>query len=414
MKQQRLAWLTVAGLWLTLAIMFGSVLPTQGLYYRPISAVFHTSREGVAMISSLSAIGMCAGGLLAGALMLWLDARRVIMIGAVLSGLSFFAAGRAPTFSALLYSNLLVGLGGGLGGLVPVSFIVGNWFGRRPGLAMGVAMAGTSLGGSVMVMIVNSLIVHFGWRISYQAMGFAPFVIVLPLMLVLRSAPPAPRADERVATSALPGLELPPALRTREFWIIVATEWGAGAAAGAVVPHLPAYLTGIGYRSGEAALAVSVVLGITSLGKVTLGLLADRRSGRLATVINCLLEGLGGMLLIGAARSGFLLPALVFYGLTWGTPLALLPVLTIETLGLKRYGLIAGLSNLALTIGQASGSLLAGWTFDRTGGYADAYVVMALALLINAVAVAACRPLSALQEQARPASPAAPASAALP
>lgn len=414
MKQQRLAWLTVAGLWLTLAIMFGSVLPTQGLYYRPVSAVFHTSREGVSMISSLSAIGMCAGGVLAGWLMLWLDARRVIMIGAVLCGISFLAAGRAPTFPALLYSNLFVGVGGGLGGLVPVSFIVGNWFGRRPGLAMGVTMAGTSLGGSVMVMIINSLIVHLGWRASYQAMGLAPFIIVLPLMLILRSAPPAPRADERVVPSSLPGLELGPALRTREFWIIVASQWVAGAAAGAVVPHLPAYLTGIGYHTQQAAIAVSVVLGITSLGKVGLGLLADRRSGRLATVINCLLEALGALLLIGATRTVFLMPALLFYGLTWGTPLALLPVLTIESLGLKRYGLIAGLSNLALTIGQASGSLVAGWTFDRTGGYADAYVVMTLVLLANALAVAACRPRAIVEQRGRPAVAALDERAALP
>ena len=51
----------------------------------------------------------------------------------------------------------------------------------------------------------------------------------------------------------------------------------------------------------------------------------------------------------------------------------LLPLLTAESLGLKRFGSISGLTGLAQTFGAALGPLVSGRIFDLTNSYTTAF-----------------------------------------
>jgi OFA family oxalate/formate antiporter-like MFS transporter len=388
----RFAWLTVAGAWLVCALLFGSAIPTSGLYYRAVTLAFHTSRAGVSLLTSVGAVGMCLGALVSGAMLIRWPAPRVIMIGALLEAMGFVWASRAHTFGLLLGANGLLGLGVGIGALIPVSFIIGNWFGTGAGLAMGLAMTGTSIGGSAMALIINFLLGNWGWRTAYWVLALPVVLIIVPLSLLLRAAP-AQSAGPDTPAPHLHGLEVGAALRGREFWLIALCQFLFGAVAAGILAHLPSYLQGLGYHAGQAALAVSVALGITAIGKISLGLASDRIGSRLTVSLNFLLEGVGVVLLIGAVRPACLIAGIACYGVSWGAPLALLPLLTIESLGLKRYGAISGLTNLAFTAGNVVGPLAAGRVFDLTGSYRPAFVAMALAVVIDALAVLACRPL---------------------
>jgi len=389
----KFAWLTVVGAWLVCALLFGSAIPTSGLYYRAVTLAFHTSRAGVSLLTSVGAVGMCLGALVSGALLIRWPAQRVIMAGALLEAMGFVLASRAHSFRLLLGANSLLGLGVGIGALIPVSFIIGNWFGTGAGLAMGLAMTGTSIGGSVMALVINFLLSHWGWRTAYWVLALPVMLIILPLGLVLRGSPPQ-SVGAGTPAPHLYGLEVGVALHGREFWLIALCQFLFGAVAAGILAHLPSYLQGLGYRAGQAALAVSVALGITAIGKISLGLVADRIGSRVTVSLNFLLEGMGVVLLIGAARPAFLIAGIACYGVSWGAPLALLPLLTIESLGLKRYGAISGLTNLAFTAGNVIGPLAAGRVFDLTGSYRPAFVAMALAVMIDAMAVLACRPLA--------------------
>jgi len=401
MKHGQAGWLMVAGLWVCLAVLFGSATPPIGLFYKPVSADFHTTRAGVSMLSTLQALGTCAGALIAGWLLNWIDAKRVMVAGAALEGASFLLSAHAPTFNTLLMYSGLVGLGEGISTLIPVSFIVGNWFGEGAGLAMGLTMTGTSLGGSLMVGVIAVSIARGGWRHAYVVIALPIFLLVIPLIMLLRSRPPqaTPTAGRsRAQDPGLAGLEVHEALRTREFWLIAASQFAFGSVGAGLLNHLVPYLQSIGYGRGRAAIAMSVVLATTSLGKISLGFITDRIGARWTVVLNFVLEALGIAALIGAARVLFLACGIGGYGLTWGTPLALLPLLTMESLGLKRYGAISGLTSIGFTAGNAFGPLAAGRVFDVTGSYTWALVGMSAGAAACALAVLGCRPLSEINK----------------
>jgi sugar phosphate permease len=96
----------------------------------------------------------------------------------------------------------------------------------------------------------------------------------------------------------------------------------------------------------------------------------------------------------------------IVYGLTVAAPLMLLPLLTAESLGLKRFGFIAGMTGLAQTFGAAIGPLVSGRIFDATKSYTGAFELFIVVNLLGALAAFAC--LSYAAERTRHAPAVAP------
>jgi sugar phosphate permease len=57
---------------------------------------------------------------------------------------------------------------------------ISAWFDRRRGLALGIAMAGVGLGGSIIPQLANALIELIGWRGAYASLALLTFLIAFP------------------------------------------------------------------------------------------------------------------------------------------------------------------------------------------------------------------------------------------
>jgi sugar phosphate permease len=297
---------------------------------------------------------------------------------------------------------MLLGVGIGAATLLPCSLVIGNWFGARRGLAMGIAFAGTSLGGAGMTMLGNFAILRFGgWRAGYVALAIPMIVIVVPTILLAVRSRPEQAAGQTVhaAAGALPGLELGEALRTRSFWMIASAQFMFAFVAAGVGLHLITYLMGLGYTETFAAGMMSIVYLGTSIGKLVMGVAADRISARIALAINFAATALGVVLLLGAAHGAFLAACVIIFGFTLGVPLVLLPMVMIDSLGLKRFGSIGGLSGVFQTIGGVSGPVVMGAMYDFLGRYSASFEIAAALSVLGALAMLGCLRLE--DEQAR-------------
>ena len=70
--------------------------------------------------------------------------------------------------------------------------------------------------------------------------------------------------------------------------------------------------------------------------------------------------------------------------------LVLVPMVTAETLGLKRFGTLFGWLGTMVTIGLFIGPLLVGWLTDVTGGYTKPFEMCAVISLAGAAAAFLC------------------------
>jgi MFS family permease len=80
-------------------------------------------------------------------------------------------------------------------------------------------------------------------------------------------------------------------------------------------------------------------------------------------------------------------------------------LVTVESLGLKRFGTLSGLANIAQTVGAMLGPVIAGRVFDVTRSYTGAFELFIATLLIGAAALFACLPLTVDESHAPAATP---------
>ena len=401
-QQERRGWLIVASLFIVLLLVFGGGYNTVAVFVPALLRAFPGwSRAEVALLPSVLALSAGLSVLPIGWLLDRVEARVVMAFGAVASGSAFLIASQANSLLPMMAAYLLLGVGISAATVLPASLVLANWFEARRGLAMGISISGTTVGGTVMTLVASSMILGRGWRTAYIALGLPMIVIVVPLLaLTIRSRPPgAAKLSVAEGAERLEGFETLEALRARSFWMIVIANLCFGLAAAGTVAHMVAYLEGVGYKPGNAALAMSVFFGCAAMGKVAMGYVADRISARLALAADFAITGLAFVMVFGAAHLMVLAVFAVVFGVAAAAPLVLLPLLVAESLGRRRYGVLGALTGLAGTLGATVGPVVAGRIFDMTGSYTNAFQLFILLDLIGAVAAFACQPFAAARSR---------------
>jgi len=402
----------VTSLFLVMVIINGSGYGAQGVFFTPLLKQFGWTRAKLSLLQSTMGLTMGAAMPLAGWMLDRVEARVVMLAGALLAGVAFAAASQAHSFAPMLAAYILFGVGMGASTTLPAAFVVSNWFEERRGTALGVAMAGASFGGTVMTLVASYAIAWGGWRLGYVAVAAPVFIIAAPLILfVVKGRPPqqvrreSPGKTESAAE--LPGFELGEALRSRSFWLICFGFFAFAFSATGTVVHLIPYLIGRGFAPTRAALAMSVLLAVGAAGKPLFGWVADRFSIRLALFVVFAGLAAGYILILRIVDVRTLVIALAVLSPVWGAALALLPVLLADACGLKRYGSISGILGVFSTIGTAGGPLVAGAVFDAMHSYAPVFELYTVLLLVCALTPFACPPYARLMPAAdsfRPAS----------
>lgn len=389
--RDRQAWLIAASLFVSLFFLWGS-FNTSPIFVGALLKSFHWSHVRVAWIPSILALSVGFSAPLAGWLLDRLEARLVMGASAIVAGIGLIAAGHSHTFGGLFCSIVIFGVGLGASTWLPASLVIANWFGERRGTVLGLATAGMESGGMVMSMLVGYVIAHSGWREAYLALSVPALVIVVPLLLIMVRTRPEGESGASVAerASALPGHEVGEALRTRAFWMLMIAECAYGAAVGGTFIHLVAYLELMNYTEAAAVLVITILLGLAAVGKPTMGFLGDHIGGRNALGVGFLLMALAISLLLNLGHPLLLIPYLLLAGISGAAPVALVPMVLAETLGLKRFGTLFGWIGMMLTVGIFIGPILVGKLYDLSGSYTKGFIVCVMISLIGAAASFAC------------------------
>jgi MFS family permease len=397
-KQDRTAWMLAGALFISLFFIWGVGYDCFPILLPSVLKQFHLSKEQIGEVPAAQALAALVFGPLVGWLLDRVRAQIVMGAGVALTAVGVLMMAHAGSFHGVIAGSVMTGIGMSASTILPATMVISNWFGERRGAALGLTTAGMELGGMVIAMAAGHLDAVHGWRFAYTVLTIPLIVIVAPLYLIfVRTRPEDAASSGRVArpdatefVSSLPGLEVNEALLTRAFWMLVVLQFCYTFAFGGSFIHLVQYLIGIGYTLREGTMVVGVSLGLALIGKPAMGMLGDRIGGK---------NALGLCLLIGAANTVFLLLArtswvLVIFtlvsGLTGSAPIALGPMVQVETMGLRRYGTIAGLLAITFTLGAMTGPPIVGRLADATGSYTLSFEVCALVAFVGAVASFLC------------------------
>lgn len=405
-EQNRRGWIIVGAIFVTMFFIWGAI-NSSAVFFVPIIKHFGWSRTKLSVAFS---IGWVTGGA-AGPLIGWLadrvNPKKMMMVGATITGLAYLVLSRATNFGEILAINGLFGICVGASTVIPCSIVIASWFTARRGLAMGIAFAGGTLGGALMTIVANYAIASGGWRFGYLTLGLPILVVVVPLIVIfIRTRTAAEiresnqvldavveNADEPVVPIELPGLEISQARKTRSFWMISVAQLIGGVALIGMGPHFVAYLTGVGYTASFAATVVSLYLVATTAGTLLGGPFADRWGARSAMIATNILAALGMVGLFAASHPLGLAISILAGGFAAGAISVQMPLMIIESLGIKRFGSVYGITSIFFTAGAAVSPVVTGRVFDQTGSYSVVIASFAVMFIVCAVAISATRTL---------------------
>jgi MFS family permease len=228
------------------------------------------------------------------------------------------------------------------------------------------------------------------------------FLIVLPLIImVIRTRPEKPATEviqceiEPIASpnpliALEEGLEVREAFRKRSFWLLGLAQFCFGLGVAGALIHLVPLMLKAGYTATSAALALSSVHALITVGKPTMGAVGDYIGARRALAAGFAVCALGIVLMGDAGRAPVLALGIFFYAFMLATPIALVPVILLEFAGPRSLGTLFGLLFFVQTIGAAIGPIIVGRVFDITGSYMAGYTLSAAIFFGAAVAILGC------------------------
>lgn len=367
MKETPYAWVVVWATFVCLALIFG-VSYSFAAFFEPFAAEFSAQRAEVSWIFGLSGFVYFVLGAGGGMLADRLGPRIVCSAGMTLIALGLLATSWATSLLAVYVSyGLLVGLGIALV-YTPSIASVQPWFTTRRGLAGGIASSGVGAGTLLVPVLVAMAIGPMPWREAMRALALGVWVLGLLAAALLRRAPSAGSSSQGAGGTAS-GLSLRETLRSPTFrWLYLATVLASPVM---FIPfaHVSASARDLGL--GEAfAVGLVGLIGVGSLvGRFAIGLLADRL-GRAQTLVLMQLSMGASYLLWGAAGGqGLLLVFALWFGLSYGSIVSLLPAICMDYFGGKSVASVVGTLYSGAALGNLLGPVLAGAVFDRSGHY---------------------------------------------
>src|SRR5215510_13769285 len=191
--KRRSAWLVVAVSSVGLFLHFGSLLVNAfGVLLTTLCDQNQWSRGQVSRAFALATLTAMLAMPLTGWLTDRFGSRRPILVcmtlfGALYASLSLLT----PRLWHLYAVFLLLGLVGPGTSAVPHASLISRWFTERRGLALGIALCGTAIGGVIWPWASQALLDRFAWRNAYAISGGAILLVAVPLLWLLLKEPSA-------------------------------------------------------------------------------------------------------------------------------------------------------------------------------------------------------------------------------
>lgn len=360
---------------------------TAGVFVRPLAAEFGWGRSQASLSYAASMFGLAIVSPLVGAMMDRFGIRRVIVCSAIVFGLAT-AAMSLQDGSMLMWVALsvLIGVSGAATSVLGYLAVLPQWFDRRLGLALGIAMCGLGAGTVILPITAQALVSAFGWRTAYIALGLGSVLLSLLACGLLRERFRGTRQAHQ--SSGVPqGLALRVALRSYRLWAIWLVFILSSAATLSLGPHLPSLFADRGFDASMAAKSASMVGVGLLVGRLLTGLLIDRIHAPLVASVFFVGGAIGVFLLRGAHDYTTLLVAATLIGLTIGAEGDLISFLVRSYFGLASFGTLFGIAFSGYGLGAVIGPIGLGMWFDRHGSYDVPLLVLPCMLLVSAALV---------------------------
>lgn len=373
----------------------------MGLWFVALETQFGWSRTQLSFAFAFTRIEGGILGPVEGYLTDKLGTKRIVLIGLLIMSVGFFALSQVQHLWMFYLAFVILALGQGLGGWLPINTMLNNWFKRGRATAMGWASSISRLGGLLMIpamaWAMEPTAERIGWQVTAAIFGVVILVVALPVYRIIRNRPEdhgllpdgdppenEPVEDANFATERShvklesgDDISAKQALRTPAFWLI---SFGHGFTSMVIIglmAHLAPMMTDQGFSLQTAGWVVTTYTAVSMVFQVVGGYVGDRVPKNVAIFVFTTIQAGAVLILVSATTlaGAFLFAGL--FGIGFGGRNPLTTSIRGDYFGRSSFGTIMGLSQAPMNVLLFIAPTFAGYMRDVQGDYSTAFITLA-------------------------------------
>ena len=387
--------------WIILAVCFFTITFTNGLtlgglvvfdrellnYLTEVTGE-EVLRQDLKLKDAITLWSTAVFAFLAGIIIDRIGVRSLMMSGLLILSATFYFYAQSDSLMDMYIIHIFQGLVLSVSGMVINVILISKWFNDNRGLAIGVLLAGTSVGNGVFPQINTYLLTisDGDWRQVMMWLALIPLAYIPVIFALIKEKPEDVQADEKnydgdefKTASIQTGFTLEQTLSSANFWFLSVMAFCTFYSILAMIGHVFLMLDGQGYSPQVSATGVSIIFIGGFIGKVISGKLAEMIGRKKVLVGGVAMMLLGSILLVSAIfyKNPLLIwIGLSLYGTGWGGLYTLIQLLVADLFGLIAIGKIMGVINIIDTIGGGLGPIITAVIYDSTQNYLTPFLVI--------------------------------------
>ena len=390
-------WWIVLGASVVLAVMGPASVAVANLFQLPVTEEFGISNSQFAISNSLVlGVGIFLSPFISKKLATG-NFRLIYSIAVIVYAFAYMGFGLAPNIYVFYLLSLLVGFGYTTTTIIPISMLMNNWFVKKRGLALSLALSGLGIGGVIFSQILTPLINNVGWRQTYMIYGVIMLVVTLPIVLFIFKPKPElmnlkaygteelnisnegdkEQTQHKLTSGAKTGI-------TPFFILLMVGAVLVGIVNNGGLGQFPPVLNSL-HGATQGALIISIYSAVGILGKIILGNINDRYGTVASTIYASILLVLTYVVMIFAGNFVLAILMAILFGLGNAIGTVSPPLITSAIYSTDDFPKAYGYVQSGVQLGMTVGSLVAASIADLTGTYTVSWVFLAIASALVAV-----------------------------
>lgn len=315
-----------------------------------------------------------------------------LTIACLLIAVAFIIYSVAHTYAGFVTAATAMGLAHGLGGMIPISILMNNWFYRRRATAISICTLGMGVGAIVLPPIIVRVAQSVSLSVAFRLISYLSVIIAVFSYLIIRDTPAESKlspygAGELQEKSDQPaaspeGHDIPRVTRYIMLFALLLLGGVAVSASG----HYTTLFTSVGYSKEAAALSLTV-LGISLVvSKLTFGPLVDRWGGEKASLLFLIILTLGTVFCcLSPIHPAFMYAGTLFMGYGYSPATVGISIYATDFSTARNFSSLLKDFQRAYIVGGIVFTAIPGRLFDVFGSYVISYWMFAAMVVIFTV-----------------------------
>jgi len=359
-----------------------------------MSAELKLDRSALGLGFTVFALAFGLSGPLVGTLVTRIGTRKTLLYGCgvLTAGALLMTFAVSTVWHYTLYFGVIIGVGVGLGSVIPIQSCLTLWFKRRKATAMAIAMSAAGVSTLMSAPLLAKIIDITGnWRMGWVVVAMTALLaaIIVAFGVVDRPEhigqhqdgidPDTMETDSGVTGhtarvyQSSSNWTVRDAIKTRSWWLLVLGTFAFLALFYVCMGHGVVQLLDLGHSKELASFSIGLVVMCSIAGRLLGGWLCDRIEPRFIWSFALGMMFVGIFCLWNGSSASMVYAYATMLGIGMGASYVCMIASIGNYFGADAYARIAGLLFPIGTVLAACSPILAGLAYDRLGSYEAAF-----------------------------------------